>query len=220
MMDRPPPSPFLTLAMKFLPTTLAGAGAAALIMGYPSGIILVLLGLLPWIVRTLRLYTTWIVQMRTERRRRSARVDTLLLKMGLDQAGLRMDGEIRAGPHQGKRLTQLTQQQLLEFRLLAESDPESLRWLDAWLDRAWPHWRSAARRPRHAPPPPAVSQGMKIEEACSILGLPKDATAAEVKAAHRRLMRDHHPDHGGSTWAASRVNQARDVLLHKGVKGP
>ena len=38
-------------------------------------------------------------------------------------------------------------------------------------------------------------------------------TPDEIHAAHRRLMRMAHPDTGGSDWLASRINQARDVLL-------
>ena len=39
------------------------------------------------------------------------------------------------------------------------------------------------------------------------------ATEAEIRAAHHRLMRTAHPDSGGSDWLATRINQARDVLL-------
>jgi curved DNA-binding protein CbpA len=54
---------------------------------------------------------------------------------------------------------------------------------------------------------------MSRAEAYEILGLKPGASAAEVKAAHRRLMQAAHPDHGGSDWLAARINQARDVLL-------
>jgi len=54
---------------------------------------------------------------------------------------------------------------------------------------------------------------MTREEALQILGLKPGAGAAEIKAAHRRLMAAAHPDRGGSDWIAARLNQARDVLL-------
>ncbi|HET9020079.1 MAG TPA: DnaJ domain-containing protein [Acetobacteraceae bacterium] len=54
---------------------------------------------------------------------------------------------------------------------------------------------------------------MSRAEAYEVLGLAPGAGEAEIRAAHRRLMRAAHPDAGGSDWLATRVNQARDVLL-------
>ena len=55
---------------------------------------------------------------------------------------------------------------------------------------------------------------MTRAEALAVLGLADGATEAEIRAAHRRLMLAAHPDMGGSDWLASRLNEARDVLLH------
>ena len=63
------------------------------------------------------------------------------------------------------------------------------------------------------PPPPRQSSSMTRQEAYEVLGLKPGADEDAVHAAHRRLMRTAHPDAGGSDWLASRVNQARDVLL-------
>lgn len=54
---------------------------------------------------------------------------------------------------------------------------------------------------------------MSREEAYEVLGLHPGASEAEIKEAHRRLMRGAHPDAGGSDWLAARINQARDILL-------
>ncbi len=54
---------------------------------------------------------------------------------------------------------------------------------------------------------------MTRQEALEILGLQPGASEAEIKEAHLRLMRRAHPDVGGSEWIATRINQARDVLL-------
>jgi hypothetical protein len=63
------------------------------------------------------------------------------------------------------------------------------------------------------PPPRRQSSTMTRAEAFEVLGLKSDAGEDEIHAAHRRLMRMAHPDTGGSDWLASRINQARDVLL-------
>jgi len=62
-------------------------------------------------------------------------------------------------------------------------------------------------------PPPRRQSGMTVEEAYQVLGLRPGATEAEIREAHHRLMRTAHPDSGGSDWLATRINQARDVLL-------
>jgi hypothetical protein len=90
----------------------------------------------------------------------------------------------------------------------------------------WNRWRAAhpgsarvggtgagARQRRSGAPPGAPSGPMTREEAYQVLGLQPGASEADIRAAHRRLMRGAHPDSGGSDWLASRINQARDMLL-------
>ncbi|WOI54152.1 hypothetical protein [Parvularcula sp. LCG005] len=63
-------------------------------------------------------------------------------------------------------------------------------------------------------PPSRPAQGqMSREEALAVLGLPATADAALVREAHRRVIAKAHPDSGGSDYLASKVNEARDVLL-------
>lgn len=70
----------------------------------------------------------------------------------------------------------------------------------------WAAWR---RKPRPAPASPA----MAADEARRLLGLPADASLAEIREAHRRLIARVHPDAGGSAELATRVNAARDALV-------
>ena len=60
------------------------------------------------------------------------------------------------------------------------------------------------------------TSAMSAAEAYAALGLAPGASAAEIQAAHRRLMRAAHPDAGGNTEQAARLNRARDVLLRGG----
>lgn len=62
---------------------------------------------------------------------------------------------------------------------------------------------------KHPPPSPAMTE----EEALRILGLARGATVEEIKAAHRRIIEQIHPDHGGSDYLAAKVNLAKDFLL-------
>ncbi len=71
-------------------------------------------------------------------------------------------------------------------------------------------------RNKGPPPPSPASRGaITRDEAYAVLGLKPGATIAEVRAAHRRLMKDFHPDHGGSNYLAIKINQAKDLLFQE-----
>jgi len=66
----------------------------------------------------------------------------------------------------------------------------------------------ADARPARAP-----QRAMSLDEAASVLGLDIDANAEEVRAAHRKLIAQIHPDKGGTDYLAAKINEARDLLL-------
>lgn len=59
----------------------------------------------------------------------------------------------------------------------------------------------------------ASASSMTRGEALEILGLDEDASDEEVKQAHRRIIQKLHPDHGGSSFLAAQVNEAKTRLL-------
>ena len=135
-----------------------------------------------------------------------SRVATATLEMVLHHDSGRMTGRVTRGRFAGADLAELDLEALLALLAdCASEDPESVPLLEAWLDRSHPEWRDA--------PPPVAEGPMTRADALAILGLAEGATEADIRAAHRRLMRGAHPDAGGSAWLAARLNAARDLLL-------
>jgi hypothetical protein len=143
-----------------------------------------------------------------------SRVRSAFLEMELDHDTGAMRGRILAGPHQGVPLHALDLPTLIGF--LATIDEESRALLAAYLDRQHPHWREHAQSDATAGQGRPPSSGkMTQEEAYQILGVQPGASPQEIGRAHRMLMKKLHPDQGGSTYLAARVNEAKDVLLRR-----
>jgi hypothetical protein len=67
---------------------------------------------------------------------------------------------------------------------------------------------------RGAAPVPSVDK-IELAEARDILGVAANATREDIQAAYARLIRAVHPDVGGSSGLAARINAARDRLLKR-----
>jgi DnaJ domain len=169
------------------------------------------LGLLGWL-------SLWPANL-ARRTRKSAgkvsRVRSAFLEMELDHDSGAMRGFVLAGRYEGKSLDAVGSPTLIG--LLGEIDDDSRQLLMAYLDRREPGWRehaqqnAGARSSRDATP----SGKMTEQEAYQVLGLQPGAPEEEIGRAHRSLMKKLHPDQGGSTYLAARVNQAKDVLLRR-----
>lgn len=141
---------------------------------------------------------------------RTSDVETKFLRMALNHDSGIISGEVIAGAFSGRSLGSMTTEELL--RLRDECDKPSVQVLEAYLDRAHKDWRQQAGR--EGEKSSAFAEGaMSRDEALRILGLTSAATPDEIKDAHRRLIAGIHPDHGGSTYLAAKINQAKDALL-------
>jgi hypothetical protein len=143
-----------------------------------------------------------------------SRVRTAFLEMELDHDTGDMRGRILAGRHEGVPLDALDPPTLIGF--LGDIDEESRALLATYLDRRSPSWREHAEGDAAAGRDGAPRSGpMTEQEAYQILGLQPGASAADIGRAHRSLMKKLHPDQGGSTYLAARINEAKETLLRR-----
>lgn len=142
----------------------------------------------------------------------STSVRTSWLEMELDHDTGDMRGTILKGNLAGRRLDQLGKDKLVAFyQTVAQDDAETARLLEAYLDRTFGDWRPSAAEDE--PKPGRATTGMSRAEALKVLGLEEGASADDIRAAHRRLMLQNHPDKGGTDYIAAKINEAKDVLL-------
>jgi hypothetical protein len=141
-------------------------------------------------------------------------VRTAALEMELDHDTGSLEGLVLAGRHEGKMLGTMSLAELQQLYRELPGDPESRQLLETYLDGRFPIWRKDAEA--NGGEGLGVSPGsgaMTKQEAYKILGLEAGAAAADVRKAHRRLMQRLHPDIGGTSFLAARINEAKDVLL-------
>ena len=145
-----------------------------------------------------------------------SQVRSQFIQMTLDHDSGALHGLITAGPEAGRVLDEF---KLDEIIALARGfDAESWALLESYLDRRFPAWRehahgAGAGRSGGEGRGAAPGGKMTAEEAYQILGLKPGASRDDISRAHRGLMKKLHPDQGGSTYLAARVNEAKDTLL-------
>ena len=149
-------------------------------------------------------------------RGKSSDVETQYLRMSLDHDSGTIAGEVLKGRFAGRKLGDLVFEDLLA--LLTEcgaEDPQSASLIEAYLDRVeGADWRQRASQSGYTYEAPGTGTGhMSRDEAYEILGLEPGASEEDVKEAHHRLMLKIHPDQGGSNYLATKINQAKDLIL-------
>ncbi|HLH91802.1 MAG TPA: DnaJ domain-containing protein [Xanthobacteraceae bacterium] len=175
-------------------------------LGVPLG--LLGLSLLGW-MRGVSFLPSWMGGASQVSRQRTA-----FIEVAIDHVTGAMRGRVIAGRRAGADLDALDDATL--DALMAEMDPASRQLLMAYRDRRQAGWREHAQGSADARQRGAASSGkMTEEEAYKFLGLEPGAGAEEIGQAYRALMKKLHPDQGGPTYLAARINEAKDVLLRR-----
>jgi hypothetical protein len=140
--------------------------------------------------------------------------------MTLDHESGEIDGELLDTVSEGKYLSEFELPDLISLYIVAGKQyPDSTEILATYLDRKYgSDWREAANAENGSQESGQNSgesdnSEMTVIEAYEVLGLDNKATEEEIIAAHRKLMLKLHPDKGGSNYLATKINQAKDLLV-------
>ena len=152
-----------------------------------------------------------------------SQVVTNTLRMTLDHTSGTMDGEILVGSLSGRQLQSLSLEELKDlYQYCEQHDAEASRLLMSFIAReradTWEGGVDNTQGGAQGNSQSGSSTGssaMDKGEAMALLGLEEPYTAKEVTQAHRSLMGKFHPDKGGNTYLATKLNTARDLLLDK-----
>ncbi len=204
----------LARAVKWIAIALGAIGVGLLAFSGRIGLLVMAASVM------LPLYMRWRGQRQRARAAagpsggQTSRIETAYIRVTLDHDTGGLAGDVLAGRFRGRQLSSLALAELLE--LLAECrahDSQSVPLLETYLDREHgADWRGG-EEPSAEQAGGAGSGAMSRAEAYQILGLQPGAATEEIKDAHRRLMLKLHPDRGGSTYLAAKINRAKDVLL-------
>ena len=142
-------------------------------------------------------------------------VRTAMLEMSLDHTSGATDGRVLAGQYAGRALSQLSRDELaVLLQECTRTDSQGAQLLRAYIERlGFAQEQAGGGSGGGNGGAGRGPSGMSVDEAYDVLGLRPGATQDEIQQAHRTLMKKNHPDQGGSTYLASKINEAKDVLL-------
>lgn len=143
----------------------------------------------------------------------TSRISTDHLEVELDHDSGLVTGRVLRGMFANRRIETLEPAELaLLWQDCRFTDQKSAQILEVYLDRVHPSWQADMAR-GEAEMASGPDGSMSEKEALEILGLEEGASDDDVRKAHRELMMRLHPDRGGSTYLASKVNEAKAILL-------
>ncbi|EXJ10215.1 DnaJ domain-containing protein [Nitrincola nitratireducens] len=177
--------------------------------------------LFPWLIRLVPFLGVWLRKRASKKASstatgNSSKVTTAMLEMTLEHDTGLMFGRVLQGAFSGRQLDDLNEQEFLQLLTdFRAQDFDSARLLETYLDKRFgDSWRDDdVQEDTNAQQ--IDSGNLSEQDAFDVLGLSPGASKEEIIAAHRRLMQKMHPDRGGSTWLAARINDAKRILLHK-----
>ncbi len=189
----------------------AGLAGGLMILRGNVGVAVTLFSVAGWLLSGAHL--PWMSRRTTPSPGQTSRVTTDHLEMELDHGTGDMRGRVLKGFFAGRDLASLKPVELAHlWQDCRFGDPQSAQLVEAYLDRVHPTWREDLAR-AEAETPKGPDGRMTRAEALDILGLAEGASTDEIRDAHRRLMLKVHPDRGGSTYLAAKINEAKDVAL-------
>ena len=143
-----------------------------------------------------------------------SQVQTDYLEMELDHDSGSLSGIVKNGLFAGRNLANLSMPELMQlYEEYSRLDQDSKLLLGNYLDKThgteWRTTQSNASDSNSTTP----NAGVSANEAYAILGIEPGADKQTIIDAHRRLIQKLHPDRGGSSYLAIKINQAKEILL-------
>lgn len=155
----------------------------------------------PWLANTLGMKIPGL---------RQSTIKTTNLLFTIDSQSGKLGGTVLDGEYTGRHLDELDNASLSAlFEHCKVSDPEAAQLLNTYLVRE----RGGESGTDSNSYPAQEHSDLTMREACDILGVKNDANKQAIEQAYRLLMRQFHPDKGGSNYLAAKVNAAKELLL-------
>ena len=150
------------------------------------------------------------------RQGQKSQVQTDYLEMELDHDTGALSGIVKNGLFAGRNLANLSLSELLQLHEeYSRIDEDSKLLLENYIDKTHgTEWRGHTYEESHSNSTTSHTN-VSTQEAYDILGIKPGADKETIIDAHRRLIQKLHPDRGGSSYLAIKINQAKDTLLNQ-----
>ncbi len=139
------------------------------------------------------------------------KLTTKWLIIEYDMGRRSLDASIILGQFEGQKFSTLSESELNSLLAEVHDDFQSRTAVNAYIMMRSGSASQNTAQENHS------NGKMSVSQAYEVLGLEANASKDDIKQAHKRLMQKLHPDRGGSSYLATQINQAKDVLTHRHV---